>query len=773
MKARCKYFLILSFILLLCLTACGGETSQNSAVPPAEENEAAPARDPENLVYVPEYYDADGVPAVIRACVIGEDVYLTGSVVQSDTTVDPDTGEEIFYYAAADALFRAPIGGSSFEQWDGYHPFDMLSTTGGFADIQFVYPGKDGSVWVYTDARPEESGDVGLLQNLDRAGNVQTRIDLGALSEAFSVSDIITVVTDSADRLYVLTEDRVFVFDSGQNPLFTVETKASVGWDDRLILLENGQVGLRTGQGNSFTESGSYTLETIDTAANDWGTSYELPGSGRKVYPGGGGYLFFCDSGDSLYGYDGEAEAYERLLSWTGINVNPEAVLWLSALDDGRLAVIVQDGAEAETVLLTKTDPAALPEQTVLTYATLALRSDVRPQIIEFNKTHADCQIEVLDYSEYNTSEDPSQGLRKLSTELFAGKIDILDPCGLPIRQYGSNGILEDLLPWLDSDPELDRNSVMTQVLNAALQDGKLYHTFDSFSILTAAGNPDIVGARLTWTLPDLTEALAKLPEGSTVFGGDETRETVLEKLLPMELDSFVDWDAGTCSFDGDAFRTLLEFCFALPAESEAEEDLYAAAAEGRQLLLCADIAGLDDEFLLYPTAFGGACSFVGYPRADGAPGSCFQLNEGAAMTASCKDKDAAWAFLREAFLPKYPTGNDFGPMLPANASDFDRMIELVTTPNYNVDESIVTGGITVTMPGSSLAIPVRALTQEEYEQFMELYHAIDTVYSYDKSLCAIVEEEAIAYFSGDKTVEETMRLIQNRASLYMQENRK
>ena len=52
----------------------------------------------------------------------------------------------------------------------------------------------------------------------------------------------------------------------------------------------------------------------------------------------------------------------------------------------------------------------------------------------------------------------------------------------------------------------------------------------------------------------------------------------------------------------------------------------------------------------------------------------------------------------------------------------------------------------------------------------MELYNAVDTVCRSNPSLETIIAEAAGAYFAGDKTLEETAELIQNRAALYVSE---
>ena len=748
---------ILCLFLLLCLTACG-ETPEAVADP--LQVEAATG-----MVYVPEFskveFDAGYLQA---ACLSGGNVYLVGDAIQ-ESEIEGPGGETIPIFLGGTALFQGEPGGAAFRRVEGYRSFDLLDGADGYIMTPGCWPGEEGTVWLWTAVSPwdgQPSRDY--VQRFDAAGKEVARFELGALGLA--AGDVRCVITDREGRLYASTLDSVFAYDGDGRLLCSLDAPKNAGWD-ALVRLANGQAALRTA---APAADGAQELRSIHPEAGDWGASYPLPVGGGRVYGGGGDWLYFCTGGDSLYGYDIEAGRLERLLSWTGVSIDSGQVLCAAPLEDGRLLTVTNPGSGAETIVLTPTDPASLPEVTVLTYATLSLDSGTRSKIVEFNKAHPDCRIEVRDYSEYGTGPDPSAGRTRLQTELLAGNIpDLLDNSGLPMGQYARRGYLEDLLPWLEGDPDLGREAVMTQVIDAACRDGKLYQAFPSFTILTAAGRPELVGGRLRWTLADLAEAMKAMPEGGTALGAG--REETLELLLPMLLDSFVDRDAGAASFDGEAFRTLLEFCAACPAPEDGESP-YTRTQEGRQLLLPAELGTLEWEFILYPTAFGGKCSFVGYPREDGGAGSCFRLGDGVSMTAACRNKEAAWTFVRETFLPRYPTGTYFGSAYPINRADFDRMMAQAAAPE--LDENGQPSGASssfLILPDDSLTIPGRKPTREELEQFTALYDAVDQVYDPDEKLLSIVREGAGAYFAGDKSLEDTVRLIQNRASLYLSEN--
>ncbi len=752
---------ILCLFLLLCLTACG-ETPEAVADP--LQAEAATG-----MVYVPEFTKAEfDANYITGACAGGGNVYLVGDAIQESETEGPG-GETIPIFLGGTALFQGEPGGAAFRRVEGYRSFDLLDGADGYIMTPGCWPGEEGTVWLWTAVSPWDGQQPrDYVQRFDAAGKEVARFELSALGLA--AGDVRCVITDREGRLYASTRDSVFAYDGDGRLLCSLDAPKNAGWD-ALVLLADGQVALRTA---APAADGAQELRSIHPEAGDWGASYPLPVGGGRVYGGGGDWLYFCTGGDSLYGYDIEAGRLERLLSWTGVSIDSGQVLCAAPLEDGRLLTVTNPGSGAETIVLTPTDPASLPEVTVLTYATLSLDSGTRSKIVEFNKAHPDCRIEVRDYSEYGTGPDPSAGRTRLQTELLAGNIpDLLDNSGLPMGQYARRGYLEDLLPWLEGDPDLGREAVMTQVIDAACRDGKLYQAFPSFTILTAAGRTGAVGDRVSWTWADLREAMEALPEGSTVFGERE-RPALLDAILPVTVDALVDREAGTVR--EEAVRSFLEFCAAAPLRTEGVEDIYTAALDGELLLLPAELTRLDScaEVQVYTTAFGGSCSYVGYPREDGGAGSFFRLWDGISMASGCKNKEAAWSFLREAFLPKYPTGIYFGPTLPISRADFDRMAEISTGPMLDeTGQPMETAGpACVMMPDSDLAIPIRPVTQEEYGHFMVLFNAVDQVYDPDEALTAIIREEALSFLDGSRTLDDTVRLIENRGKLYLQETK-
>lgn len=450
------------------------------------------------------------------------------------------------------------------------------------------------------------------------------------------------------------------------------------------------------------------------------------------------------------------------LLSWvnTGLDSSGDRTV-TEFLPDGRLVVVQggglwSGGEPVELAVLTPTDDP--PEKTVLTLGTAQLFSSLEKAVRDFNRTDPDYQIEVREYMDYSAGEDWQDAVTRLATEVGAGKVpDILDIYGMPLAGWAASGILEDLWPWIDLDRDVDREDLMLRVLEADSIGGKLYEVTDGFAFATVVGAESVVGDRTAWTAEEMWAALADMPEGSLAM--PSSREQVLREMLQMFWGRLVDVEKGTCGFDSEEFREILTFCARFPEEGVSYDVREEMLREGN-LMLERRYPNSFWSLQQIRTEFGGEVSFVGLPNPWGEVGSSFNLNGGLAMTSAGKHKEGAWSFLRTMLLPHEQGGSPFGWQFPTNKESFEKMAQMDGNGKYAYSDS------------SGRTHFYKKPTQAEYDQVMALYESVDSVYRWDDSLGEIIMEIAGAYFSGDKTLDETVELIQNRAQLYVNEQK-
>ena len=427
-------------------------------------------------------------------------------------------------------------------------------------------------------------------------------------------------------------------------------------------------------------------------------------------------------------------------------------------------------------------------DRNVLIYASFqpfGVEQDMELAIEVFNQTHTDVQIEAKDYWG-NSFETAAQGREQLITEILTGRVpDIIDlgytntPVAmLPYRQLAQRGYLEDLWPYIENDPELGREAVLEAPLQAAEVDGGLYMLFDSVLISTLAGSEQVVGDQKSWTMEDLKAAFASMPEDSTILQYVWPRVQVAEHLLGMSMDGYIDWETGQCSFDSENFRFDLEFLKELPEEIEwtsneaVNLELGDRMREGRQMLEQTYIRTPQD-IQKFDALFGGRASFVGYPTADGSAGSAFYpAFTKLAISSTCGNKEAAWEFVRQLLLPQYsdlPAAaeavvKDRNPYIPVNLVDYGLLKRV-----YTEMDSVKT---TEWLYAGTTSIEYDRVSDADIDRFENLLNSVGRIELYDSELLQIVMDQAGPYFAGDKTVDETVALIQNRVTLYVNENK-
>lgn len=781
--------------LCLLLTACGAPQGGQS-VQPAQTSA----------------YTADILPCALplseltAVCAGGENLYLAGkeeTAEEAEETGGETSGAFSYSSTGGDGGFTFYSGGTGRPvlyrmdastgeavKLEGYAP------AGGDEDtrITSIVPGEDGSLWVLEESGGGLSGldlenmDPGAIMDLaglgastrlwrrldaDGAGELD-RWDVTDLAQKLGVDEVTVTLMDGAGRLYAASGASVTVLEPSGKILFTCQGQEPIS---RLTALAGGGVGAVTdGEGGS-------TLLPVDPEARSWGDPCPLTGSVSGVYAGDGEYAFLYSSGDSLYGWPQDSSVPKKLLSWSGTGLDCGQVASMQLLPEGGAALLRDDTVWPASYSLARFSPAdedALAGRTVLTLATLGLDSETRTRVLEFNRTNSQARIEIRDYSELNTPGDASAGLSKLNTEILAGNMpDLLDiSAAISLRQYAARGLLEDLWPYIESDPELGREGVMERVLKAAETGGKLYRIFPRFTIETAAGAASAVGDRMGWTLEELRGALAGQPAGCDILGANETRASIFETMFANNLDKFVDWEKGEARFDSPAFREILDFCAGFPAQADggAEEDANTRVARGEQLLMPVYLTDFTS-VQLYRSLFGGEVSFVGYPG-QGSAGVSFGAEGGLAMSAACKDKEAAWSFMRQTLLP---SGEDFFTAFPVNRADFDRFARESMEVNYLLDENgqqilDADGQPMVEVQGFWISdgqmFSMEPATQADYDQVMALYEAADTMAGRDENIWAIAQECAGAYFAGDRTAEEASRNLQRRVELYLNEQK-
>jgi len=774
-KMTLRALALLLAVILVAGTAIGCRNEPESAFPPPE------------YVFLPEIITFPPLP---------DDMISSGSLtIIGDTAYfsawRQGSGDNYFH---SEALLSMNIDGTNLRELPNYvMPPPPPEAESGSVNIRALHGDNNGNLWVvesgsyfwfdlpddFVDDPDEPWRKWDFQRNLDESYNVVRKldsdgaellsVDINFIADAsqwgfFWVSGF---AVDESGNIYVGSGDRLDVLSPEGQPLFALD-----GSVNSLIRLPDGTVA---SMGRREASAGNLMTE-IDVEAEDWGDSIEVPANAHIAFPGNDEFLFVFNDQTALFGFDAELNEPVQILSWIDSDVSIDGLGNVTFLDDGRLFVTTEnwgaDGSGTELVFLTRMRYEDLPEKTLLTFATFNLTWNMRSAIVDFNRTSATHRIQVIDYSRYSTHDDWTAGMTRLTTEMIAGRVpDIIDVSNLPYEQYVARGLLMDLYPFIDEDPELNRSDLMENAFRVVEIDGKLPFVFSSFGISTVTGNPAVVGATPGWTVEEFIATLDANPQADMPMGNWLTRESFLHMSFMLSMHNFVDWASGTVNFDGGDFAALLEIANRFPPAPDREDEATVREwteddwvdpgeliATGRQIM---EQTWLWDFHSLQRTIslFGGDFVFKGFPT-ESRNGHTLLTEMSLAITTSSVDPEGAWDFVRTVLTEDFQR-EMWG--FPTSRILFEeRQEEAMTPPDEN--EGIMWGW------GWGEATPIEPLTQEQVDQVFDLIDSVAGREGRNEDLMKMVSEVAEDFFNGLTTAQDAARFLQDRAAIYVSE---
>ena len=738
------------------------------------------------FVFVPEYYSLPSdFTYIYYMTILGEKLVFASQFMDEENRSYNTT-----------KLFSMNFDGTGITELSNYRLDEMPEDVMGYESVSGLFTDTQGNLWVaevghyyYYDLPEdfdEESGDMRemyeyytdlgsktTVRKLDGTGAELLSVDLSSLSNNSESFYLRAINIDSEGNIYIADDSSIMILDSGGRVQFRLEV---TGWIDQLIRLADGSVAF-----SGYNENSGRGLRAIDIAARGWGESVELPFNAYQFFPGGGDYSLLYHDGSALYGLDESTGESEKLLNWIDSDILTDGLGNITLLPDGRVLCTSQTWDNTtgvtryELIILTKVPFDSLPPRTTITLAAMWLDWSIRSAIVNFNKTNANYRIQATDYAEFNTEDDYQAGITRLSTEIISGNIpDILLTSNLPFEQYVAKGLFEDLYPYIDSDPNLNRSDLFETILRATEINGGLYQIFPNFSINTMVGHPSVLGRDMGWNMDEFIATLRANPQATSPMGPYMTKSSFLQSFISINLGEYVDWSAGTVSFDTGDFAQLLEYANTFPEEIDWDSPGFDRVSEfdlissGQQILMSFWVSDFRSP-QMYKALFGGDLVFKGYPTKN-RDGNILTIGAGIAMTAGCKNKEAAWSFMRTILTEDWQRTN-MRWNFPTNRAVFNEIMEEAMTPQTYIDEEgneIEYSTMSWGMEG--LTIEIFALTQAEADMVLALINSASGISGNDESLMNIIMDGANDFFSGRSSAQDTTRVIQSRASIYIAE---
>ena len=328
---------------------------------------------------------------------------------------------------------------------------------------------------------------------------------------------------------------------------------------------------------------------------------------------------------------------------------------------------------------------------------------------------------------------------------------DLLMMTNLSIPLNGNNFV--DLLPMIDACPEIERGDFTGNLLNTLMMDDALYMLPDKVEVSTMVGGDAFFGEQTGWTIEEARQRKEQLGEEYYICPPYRTFDNFFHFICRGATDRFVDYENRSCHFDDGEFAQLLLLCNDFPREPV----FFRKPWDGLEYYM-ADIDWINSTGRIHGIKYtrGDHYTYIGYP-CDNRRGSYFQAASFGVQIAipyRAKDAEASFDVIRFMLGEKHQTDERYYG-IPVMAKYLEQELQKVSGEIFDHGNGIVT-----------------EITEEDIRKFRSLVDT-PTVYLLNNPvIIQIIEEEAKAFFAGEKSAEEVAALIQNRAQMYLDEQR-
>lgn len=592
------------------------------------------------------------------------------------------------------------------------------------------------------------------------------------------------IVPSAEDTLFVMNYEMIIEVDMNGTVVGQIET-SDVTRDMYQVLFYKDGYPVIGVWNEDWTEQ---KFCSVDIRKGEVVEELTLPGNfdNYNVFEGGNsGYDLILTNQTGVYGFNVGDTEFTLVMDYINSDLATYSVRNVTFVDSEKFIATYNDIINYDNfvALFTHVAPENVPDRETLLLATYGTDNNRTQAVINFNQNNEKYRITVKDYSQYSTNEDWYAGITQLNNDIISGNIPDIISCSeqLPIANYVDKGILVDFYELMDEDETINREDYCENVFKAYEIGGKLYELPTSFYIWTVNGKRSIFGDKTSLTWDEMDAYLAQY-EGSTAFS-EMTKNDVLNNALRFSYSQLVDAETGECHFNSDMFKSILEFANTYPETINWEErynepdywtNYETQYIDNRTLLSQSTIYTVYDAWMNGYYNFAESTTPVGYPN-DYGVGSTVSAIYSYAISAKSPYQDGAWEFVKSFITPENQIEDErydyWGlPILKEALEDSAKYI--MEKPYYiDQDGNKVEQEFTIWVKNEEMVI--EPADEQEKQRWIDFILSVETKGSSDyQDALEIISEDAAGYFSGDKTVEAVMEVIQSRMNIFISEGR-
>ncbi|MEG2009949.1 MAG: hypothetical protein RR032_06075, partial [Oscillospiraceae bacterium] len=352
-----------------------------------------------------------------------------------------------------------------------------------------------------------------------------------------------------------------------------------------------------------------------------------------------------------------------------------------------------------------------------------------------FNRSQQDYYVSVESYGEGSAGS-----LENLKTDIATGNSPHMFAFAFSesLNEVDSSKIYLDLAPYLN-DMEIELAYGLYEAMSV---NQKLYCLPYTFSVITMTAPESLVSSS-GLSADEVVHILNAQPAGFSMLPSWVTKDLLFDRAANYALDSYINWENMSCNFNSQGFRELLEFCHRWAGDGGDTSQNNTNLFELETLQGLFRLAGISD----YTK---GNYYFVGLPAQEG-NGSMFYPELRLYASSQFAPSEGVLEFLRFAMSEEGAKANT-GPGFFGSKLSFNSALEKAQNDG-------------ITMFDTNYV-----LNERDTAKLTELVAGTNAAYGKDAQIIGIMTEEASYYFAGQKSLDETVEIIQSRVSLYLAE---
>ena len=470
------------------------------------------------------------------------------------------------------------------------------------------------------------------------------------------------------------------------------------------------------------------------------------------------GFLY-CQNNDLLE-YHYNVQTAKKLLNLSSYGIISSDILFLAKRGD--VIEIIGNFGESNCSEFVSFTPGE-SEKKAVTLGMIMTAQDLEEMVTEFNRCSREYRVEIVDYSE--RMGDYDKALEQLKLDIVTGTApDIIAVSGIDYSMFSEKGVFADLYDFMRDDEECSRDALVRSVVEAYEDGGHLYSIAPAFQLHSMWGYGDVAGGQSGVTFEELFQLLEDSGKDLNAIAGFSADEPVLTRLCTVSMDEFIDWENGTCAFEGDYFKKVL--AFAKEYTGNYAGGTYLERIRNREVVMSVGIISSVVDYQIQKELYGPDVSFIGYPVAEGTGTVIAFRGSDVAINAKKENQEGAWEFVKFYLLNGYD-----GQGFPIVQEQFDRVLDASMEEEYIVTEERIQRKPKEIYYEGDEYIMIFAAAQEDVDMVRRLVEGAGNRFEPHWIIQSIINEESEGYFSGQVDIDSTVRKIQNRVTLLLQES--